>query len=780
MIKNYIKNAFIHLQRHKVHSLINIFGLTIGLSVVVLITLYVNHEYSADKYHENYNNIYRLQTPDGAWTQWNIADIIREDIPEIDEVVRIESYRTKSVTMKYKNNLLTVKDCIYADDGFFDIFSHKVIEGNLSTALTDPMAIVLTEKEAKRLFGSESAVGKNIQYQKKYILHVTAVIEDVPQNTSIKFNSIISAISLKTLLGSYAFQWGTSNYHTYALIQEQGDLSLIQEKINIAIESKLPKERKGQVELELFPFKSLYFTEFRNPSSLIILSSVGLLILIIAIINFINLTVAKASTRAREVGVRKALGSKRSSLIKQFVTEAIVVSFIAVNISILLTNLLIPGLNSLSGTHFGIVFINSPLNWFLFICGSIILGFIAGLYPAFYLSKFQPVQVLKGKIHDGTKSLFLRKGLIVFQFVISISLIICTILIGKQLEFMQNQNLGFNKENIICIQGSSEIKSNFKIFKSELSKNPNITQVANSGYMPGLGGIQGWGGIKYKNRNGEEKQGNFVVNTVDKSFLELLDFELVKGKFFSCDTKRDSNSIIINETAVKECEIDNPVGTIIDIWGEDREIVGVVKDFHYKSMHTKIEPQIFVNRPDGVGYISIKIALNDNESMSNLIKEIRKQWDEFSPNFPMNYYFLDDRIDNFYKSEQRFGMIFKWFSILAILIACLGLFGLASFTVAKRTKEIGIRKVNGASVSNIFSLLIFDFTKWIILAFIISCILSYYAIEKWLTEFAYKTDISWWVFVISGLIAFLVALITITLQTYKAAVKNPVDALRFE
>jgi len=787
MFSNYFKITFRNLLKHRLHSSINILGLATGLAVVILLLLYVQQEMSADKFHQNYQEIFRLQAGRGSTLPAPVAELVKANIPEVKNISRIEAFRTTKATLKYENNSFTVKNIIFSEPDFFTIFSFPFISGDSQNSLEKPMSIVLSETESKRIFGEVDPIGRLIRLNNKHDLTVTGIMKDMPRNSSLNFNGVVSYVSLKTILGQdFLTSWMSWNYETYIMLPQNQDANFIESKINDTLKNKAPEDRR-KMALSLYPFRSLYFdntikdqNRHGNLKSILILSIIGLFILMIAVVNFINLSIAKSTIRAREIGVRKVVGSLRINLIRQFLGEAIILCFIALSLAVIFANLIIPKFNELSNSNISVIFLNTPLQLLLFVLGTILLGFLSGIYPAIYLTRFKPVDVLKGDTSKGPKGNFFKRGLIIFQFAISIILIICTLIISKQVSFLTNQDLGFQKGNIIYTGFSPEIKEKRESFKLKLLQNQNIKEVAHTGFIPGIGGVQNWCvPFKYK---GEEKNVKFVAGFVNNDFINLLGFNIIDGRNFSKEIAGDGeNSCIINETAVKEFEFEDPFeATFSQFFGTERKVVGVVNDFYSKSLHTPIEPVVFYNEPDSYSYTCIKINSNNSQNIQETIEYIKSSWEEFSPNFPFDYHFLDQSLDRLYQSEMQFRKIFAYFSFLAIVIASLGLLGLASFSTEQRTKEIGIRKVLGASVSSIIFQFSKEFTKWVLISNIIAWPIAWFAMNKWLQNFSYKMNVNILIFLISGLIAFLIALFTVSLQSLKSATTNPANSLRYE
>lgn len=783
MFRNYLKITFKNILKYKVHSAINIFGFSMALSVVILLFLYVSIEINADKFHKNYDNIYRLQRTTGAGLSPQFADIILENFPEIEKVTRITS--APRIVLNY-NKPLYVNNIISVDNTFFDIFTFKVITGDIKTALQESASIVLIEREANRLFGDENPIGKTVQLNSKQLLTVKAVIENIPDNSSLNFSGVIPIAFLRQIRGKDFNKISNANFNHYFLCHNQINTKNFAAKIKSYFREKFPGWNRDD-KYEVIPFSEIYFAytvrdscRHGYPPLLLLLVGIGLLILIIAIFNFINLSIAKSAKRSLEIGVRKVLGANRKMLVGQFLIEAVIISLIAIGISVAFVELLIPEFNQLFNTSISLGLIKLPWLLFFFISSGIVLGLLAGIYPAFYLTSFNAVQAIKGEKRVGNKAGTFKKGLLVFQFVVSVILIICTIVIGKQRFFMQNQDLGFCKENTLILAVINDMSEGFK---QELLQHPNIEKLAVSTLTPGIGTQITDTQWNYK---GKEKDIRFHHFNVDHNYLPLMGFELKEGRFFADKLDRGRRVCIINETAITEFGINNLNEAFFDIYRDGKnpspaQVIGVVKNFNQESLHNKIEPFIFFYDPNlKTGLTSLKLVSNNIKSIKQTIGYIEEIWNKYYSDIPFTYNFLDDQLDKQYQFEVRFEKIFIFFSILAIVIACLGLLGLVSFMIEQLTKEIGIRKVLGASVTGIVGMLAKDFTKRVLIANIIAWPVAYFAMDKLLQYFAYRISLDWWIFLLAGVLVLVIALLTVSYQAVRAALANPVESLRYE
>jgi putative ABC transport system permease protein len=789
MIRNYFIIAIRNISKYKVHSLINIAGLATALSVVIMLFLYVDNEISADKYHQNYRNIYRLQQRDGAGLPAQFADIMRESIPEVEKVTRIRS-GIGNIIVKYGEPLY-VEKIIFADTSFFEIFTYEPLLGDLKTALSEPASIVLIEQEARRLFGNENPIGKTVTLNAQpshaeHLMTVTAAIKDIPQNSSLSFSGVIPIGYLRQILGEDWNNLLSQNFEHYFLCNEKADLDDLSAKIKAAFNELFPGWHPDQ-EYAVMPFSKIYFEQevrdswrHGNYTQLLLLSGVGFLILIVAVINFINLSIAKSAKRFTEVGIRKVVGANRTMLIGQFLSEAVMICLVAIALALVLVELFIPEFNQLFNTSISLSMMKWPRLLMLPAAG-IILGLLAGIYPSMHASRYNPIDILKGKNLASKTGLF-KHGLLVLQFAVSISLIICTVVIGRQRLFMQNRDWGFDEENILYMSFPNEF---FPGFKQELLALPSIRALAIADYPPGIGWFNSTG-IRWKYKE-TEKDIYYLHCNVDANFLPLVDIGLKEGRFFSDEADIGRGVCILNETAIREFGIDNPYEAIFARPGERRgnaktmQVIGVVKDFNQQSLHNKIQPFVFFYAPDlESGVVLLKFKSDNFQVIRQTVGSIETLWKKYYPSTPFIYHFLDDELDRMYQREANFEKIFIAFSILAILIACLGLLGLVSFMSEQRTKEIGIRRVLGASVPRIVTMLNRDFAKSIFWANLFAWPIAYYAMKEWLQNFAYRVRIELWIFALASGLSLIIAILTISYHSFKAATANPTKSLRHE
>lgn len=776
---NNIKFSIRSLMRQKGYALVNVLGLALGMALFLLIAVYVYKELQTDKHHKNYNEIYRIETPGGAVTASMVATFAQTILPEALEICRIDVHNS-SALVNVDETQFRLNEVLYADSTFFNVFSFDIIHGDPASALSKPLSIVLSQSEAGKLFGDEHPVGRVIRLNNAHNLEVTAVMADPPANNSFKSGAVIPFHAFPIIRNDSTVlnDFNNWNYHTFVLLPREHDINAINRKVSEGFD-RIVSETFGFEEMEigffLRPLSDIYFNpsiqhdslEKGNMTFILIYIAIAFFILIIAAINFINLSTAMAFRRAREVGLKKVMGSTRGMLIRQYLTEALVISLIALVFALVLFEILVPEFNRLTLTGLKFSLIENPLAILLFAGLSIVVGLVSGIYPAFYLTRFQPAQVIKGEVTRGRGGSLLRKILIVFQFTVSIGIIFATIVIYSQMNYARNKDLGFDRNNIVYFWGSGNVIPQYETFKSELKQIPGVEYVGISSAVPGYVGM-GWG----REVDGIERR--MSAMTVDPEFIDLYGFEIIEGRSFDPDLATDRNrTFILNETAVRMFELEDPIGTQF----ADGTIIGVVRDFSYLSVHHGIGPLVLAYYPGWSNQVSIRLS---GGNIPEAIKRIETVWNSFAPGFPFRYHFLDDAIGRLYAKEQRLFRLFMYFSGLAIFVACLGLSGLALFATQQRTKEVGIRKVFGSSVKNIVLLLTGDFLRWVLLANIIAWPLTWYAMNRWLDNFAYHISIQWWMFVLSAVLAGVIALATISFQALRAAFANPVDALKYE
>lgn len=778
-MSNNIKFSIRSLMRQKGYALVNVLGLALGMALFMLIAAYVYTELQTDKHHDNYNEIYRIEIPGGAVTASMVATFAQTILPEALEICRVDVHNS-SALVNVEEKQFRLNNVIYADSSFFNIFSFEIIHGDPKTALSNPMSIVLAQSQATKLFGDEHPVGKIIRVNNAHNYEVTAVMADPPGSSSIKVKAIIPFHALPVLRNDPMVlnDWNNWNYYTFVLLPREHDISALNLKVAEGFD-RMVQETFGfeDVEIGFFlrPLSDIYFNqniqhdslEKGNMTFILIYIAIAIFILIIAVINFINLSTAMAFRRAREVGLKKVMGSTRGMLVRQYLTEAVVISMAAFLLALILFEILVPEFNrlTLAGLEFSLI--ENPLVILLFAAIAVMVGLISGIYPAFYLTSFEPVVVMKGEATRGKGGSLLRKILIVFQFTISIGIILSTVVIYSQMKYARNKDMGFDRNNIVYFWGSGNVMPQYESFKAELKRIPGVEFVGLSGSVPGYVGMS-WG----RQVDGIDRRMNAM--TVDPEFIDLYGLEIIEGRSFDPDLATDRDrTFILNETAVRMFELEDPIGKQL----ADGVIIGVVKDFSYLSVHHSIGPLVLAYYPGWSRQISIRLS---GGNIPETINRIETVWNSFAPEFPFRYEFLDNAIGRLYAKEERLFRLFMYFSILAIFVACLGLSGLALFATQQRTKEVGIRKVFGSSVKNIVLLLTGDFLRWVLLANIIAWPLTWFAMNRWLENFAYHISIKWWMFALSALLAVVIALSTISFQALRAALANPVDALKYE
>ena len=780
MFFNYLKVALRNIIKHKGISFINIFGLAVGMTCALLIILWVQVQLSYDTGQVNRDRLYRLENE--TWVV--MPPYLRETtvvFPEVEQAIRF--YFWLEPTIKHNENIFTVTEFALVDDPVFEAFNFDFIAGNPDTALESPFSLILTESIAKRLFGNDDPMGKIVQMNNLYKYTVMGVIKDV-KKFHMDINAFASVNDISRLTGNNDFLTDRNfNFSIYLLVHPEANIPDLVEKIN---------KRASEVDryqgdpLLLRPFNDIYFAKFLqhekntkhgNIHLVVVFSIIAVLILVIACINFVNLTIAKTKTREKEIAVRKVVGARRSSIQKQFFGETLIIVLVALFLAVLLTKLFLPSFNILTGEDISLFPFNLKL-LFLILGVMVFSAFVSGVYPSFYLSVLDPVLVLKGKSGKGRKSSMLSKLLIAFQFVISISLIIATITVVKQLNYMQSSDLGMNYEQTLTgtlrgekFQGEREkVLSSKQAFKERLLTNPAIRGVAFLNQLPGKI-TNTWTWVFPDREDGIPVR---VINA-DPDFIDLMEIEVIEGRNFSYETQTDLYyRFLINEEAVKQFGFPEPVGRTAN--SGRYTIIGVVKDFHYNSLHTKIEPMA-ISWSYWTGRACIKMS---GSHIQDSIKHIENVYKEFCPGFALEYSFLDETFAQQYEAEKRLEKLLQYFVSLAIIISCLGLFALTAFVAEQKTKEIGIRKVLGSSKTGIFLLLSKSFAKWVLLANIISWPIAYYVLDNWLKSFAYRISINIMIFVLSGMLALLIAILTVGYQAIRAASANPVDCLRYE
>ncbi len=780
-----LKTAIGNFRKNKLLSALNIAGLGTGLAVAIIIFNYSFHEFQADKYHENLEDIYVIKNHDRAHVGYGLAPLIEDQVPGIKHISMVWSGMMNEFALTDGKEKSIQTEVIFTDDNFTSIFSFEVVSGSLINALSEPQAVILTESESKLLFGDKDPIGKvlSLKGNKFYLgespVEVKAIIKDFPDNSNIQFKAVVSFITARKMMPwMEGCDWNCQNVLNYAQLEKGQDPGILAAKMSEDLRPLIPEEFHS--EFSLLPYSEVFFSTIRddfkhgNLKLIYTLGSIALLILLIATINYINLSMAGSSKRLTEVGLKKMVGVEPHQLVRQFLSESVLISFIAMFIGLILAWLITPSINSLSVIKLPEIPVSSVQFWLVSIGAAIVIGFIAGVIPALALSKFRPISLLTGKSKSHYQGINLKRGLIVFQFIISIALIICTLTVTRQLSHVRNIDMGFNAENVINIQTSPEVK--FEIFKDKLYEIPGVEAVSFSRWYPG--NIQeNWGmPMVY---NGVETKVSFACENADASYIDMMGLEIVEGRKFS-DIQSDIGTAILNEAAVKEFGLENPMDAYFQKRGETHKIVGVVKDFNFQSLHNQIKPLVIFCEDESLFSVNVKLAAGDFNSIRETLDQVKTSWEEVSPSFPFDFTFIDEQVESLYKMEMVFEKIFRYGSIFAIFISCLGLFGLVISATEQRRKEIGIRRVNGANISEIMLMLNKDFIKWVLLAFIVASPAAWFLMNKWLENFAYKTTLSWWIFLLAGILAMGIALLTVSWQSWKTAARNPVEALRYE
>jgi putative ABC transport system permease protein len=814
MFQNYLKIALRNLAKRKGYTVINVLGLGIGMAVCLLIVLFIRDELSFDRHHEKGDRVFRLvvdRNYPGRSTAYSLipqsyAAAVKLEFPEVEEAVRVYSRGGASIQLVYQNNKFEEKRAYFVDSNFFRVFSAKILDGNAATALSKPNAVVITETTAKKYFGTvQNAKGKLLKQEgnNNPPLEVTAVCIDWPANSHFVFDILVSTTGIR---GFQELNYVNFAAHTYVLLNNEASAKTIEAKFPAIIEKHAAGniERNFGMSLKQFqsagngyryylqPLKEIHLVshlegELRpngSTQAIYIFSAVAVIILLLACINFVNLATARSMERAKEVGIRKTFGSEKKALVAQFLTESTLLSLISMIVSAGLALLLLPLFNGMSGKELNLWQLFTVKNIILLVLFSLVTGLLAGLYPAFVLSSFKPITVLRGKFKSGHAGLVLRNGLVIFQFVISVILIICTIVVNSQMQYMTGNRLGFNKDHVVIIERTDLLEDKTKAFKNEVMNIPGVNNISGASSLPGFGN---YFGVSWQQKGTPEPMTGRGIVT-DEAHLATLGLRLKAGRFFSKELSTDSLSLVLNEKAVTELGLKNPIGAQLitpeDFYnGQDGSqylytVVGVVEDFHYQSLHNPITPLVFsnVSRFNDVSFMSaVRI---EADKVANAITTLEATWKKFVKDRPFQYNYLDKTLEAQYSAEATTQKIFSFFSSLAIFIACIGLLGLAAYATQQRMREIGIRKVLGASSANIVLMLCTQFIKLVLLASVIAFPIAWWSMYTWLQEFAYRVSISWHAFAVAGLAAVIVALITISLQALRAAFTSPVKTLK--
>jgi predicted permease len=791
MFRNYLITAIRSLFRQKGFSFINILGLAIGLAAALLILLWVQDELSFDKFHEHADRLYRVEEDQyysGEVYHVNVTPypsgpVWKDEIPEIEDACRYQW--PSGMLFTYGEKAFYEGGCVAVDSTFFDLFTYEFLHGNKARALTEPYSAVLTEETAEKYFGDENPIGKSLSVNNQFEFTVTAVLKSIPKNLINQFDILVPYDYLKEI-GQYNDQWGSNSIRTYIKLYENAVIDSVDSKLTAVVKQH---NEETTTDFMAAPFTRIHLHQYwgygHDPGAIVfvyIFSAIAIFVLLIACINFMNLSTARSATRAREIGLRKVSGAGRRSVIVQFFGESVLLAFISLVFALIIVSSILEVFNKVSGKELDFSSLLAPQFIIAMILVTLVAGLISGIYPALYLSAFRPIKVLKGDLSTGMKSGWFRKVLVVVQFTLSVFLIIGTVIIYRQLNYMKSKDLGYDKENMFYFQMRGEIRDNYQTIKEEFLRDPKVLSVSASNHQPHQIGSNSGGG----DWDGKDPEQSVLIGThlVDYDYIETVKIELKDGRSFSKDFPADfaadsSANFMINEVLEKIMGKENAVGERFRFWGREGRVIGVMKDFHYHSVRSKIEPVVFIlGYTEWHSWITVRIAPGD---LIKTMGDLEKTWNEIMPGYPFDYNFVDESIDQMYRTEERLGNLLKYFTILAIIIACLGLFGLASFTAEKRTQEIGIRKVMGARVRTVMMLLSKEFSILVIISCLIAIPASMLVMGRvFLQNFEYRTDMAWWIFLAASLAALLIAILTVSYQAARAALTNPADALRYE
>ena len=815
MLKNYFKVAIRNMMKRKGYTLLNILGLATGMAVCLLIVLFAQGEINFDNFNKKGDRIYRValerkypgRSTSYSFIPASIGEAIHKEFPEVEQSMRLlDAQRGQAAFIRIDDHVFEETKVLYADSNFFQLFTVPLIAGNGQDALKHPFSVVLNESTAKKYFGSvENAMGKTLTLDDSSSI-VTGICKDLPPNSHFNFNLLVSATSLANFLGQPNYINFSS--YTYLLLKPNTDAAALEAKFPRIIE----KYVAGDIEkifgvpystftaqgngyhYYLQPLTKIHLTsnlegELTPNGSLSIVyafSVIAFFILLLACVNFINLSTARSLDRAKEVGIRKTFGSERQTLIWQFLFESVIISFISLLIAIILVFVLQSPFNNVFGTHLNGVYLIQPSHLLILLLLCVTTGIVAGLYPAFVLSSFRPIVVLKGKFSFNPRGRLVRNSLVVFQFAISVTLIIATLIVNRQMQYMLGDQLGFTKDHVIVLNRADLLAGKTEAFRNDLLKIPGVKNASGTTAMPGQ---QNFFGVSFQQVGGKESlTGRGVI--ADDQFLSTLNIDLVKGRYFSNELATDSLAILLNEKAVSEFGLTDPIGArltspdgIFNLPDGTQQVVtviGVVKDFHFQSLHQMITPLVFMNSAKFQNNVPVIAVRIESAKFKSVLNAIETTWDSYVPQHPIQFSFLDQQLADLYKSEEITQRLFTAFSVIAIFIACMGLLGLVTYATQKRSREIGIRKVLGASITNIITLLSRDFLKLVLIASVVSFPISWLLMNKWLQDFAYRINISWWVFGMASVITLIIALTTIFIHAIRAAIANPVKSLRME
>ncbi|SFP66794.1 ABC transporter permease [Parafilimonas terrae] len=807
MFRNHFKTAWRNLMKYKFISFINLFGLTIGLTCCLLILTYILNELSYDKYNKNADNIYRVTrtfyngngeaTLKLSTVSPPFGYYFPTDFPEIQKMTRL--LNNGNTPLRYKDKLINEPNVFFADENLFDVFTVDVIKGNPKTALSNPFSVMLTEETARKYFGNEDPINKVLRANNQFDVKVTGIYKDFPANAHLHPHILVSFNTLRdsAVYGEENLRtnWGNNSFFTYIMLPKNYNIENMKARFPAFLDKRMtneygPNKPSKFTTLDLQKLTDIHLyshTDYEaEPNGDIkrvyIFSIIAFFVLLIACINYMNLSTARSALRAKEIGIRKVVGARKRELVSQFLSESILLTWTAIIIAFILLNITLPWLNKVSGQSLSI---NILMRWQVLVplfLSPFIIGIISGIYPALFMSSFQPVKTLKGLFKAGGGNISFRKVLVVMQFAISIVLIITTIVVFQQLRYMQNASLGYDKEHLVTMPYYGQLNDQYESFRNTLLQNPNIKEAGRSSRIPTGRLLDGQGAQAPGNDSMVPVKADIRYVATDYDFIPTYGIQMAAGRNFSRSYGTDTSGFIINEAAAKAVgwkTAQDAVGKSFIYGGNSGRIIGVMKDFHFESLHQTIAPVIFVMPPGQNSYnnISIKIA---GSNIASSLATIQNTWKKYLPDLPYQSTFLDENFEKLYASEQKQETIFTTFACIAIFIACLGLFGLSAFTISQRVKEIGVRKVLGANTGSIVTLVSKEFLKLVLIAAVIAFPVAWYAMHSWLQDFAYRINIQWWVFIIAAIVAAFIALITVGFQAIKAAMANPVQSLRSE
>ena len=787
-MQNILKTTYRNFVRKPATNLINLLGLAVSLALVIILSVYSYSELTTDNYHKNGERVYLFAE---MGIKMHLPAILKDQIdlnvPEVESTVRMASTWDTPVFQAGERDPIT-SDIVFADADFFKLFTYQPVEGNLETSLKEPMTVVLTQTLAEKLFGNEPALGKTVKLNNNKELTVSAVFKEPEANSSLSFSAITSIATRKIVYpnGDEFTEWGWCNFQTFILLKAGTKPDETAKKI-IALFPK--KDQVNYSELKLNPFSKIYFSKFAlfgsnylhcgDKRKVMILLMVAALVLMIALVNFINISSSQWLEKIRQTGVLKVIGAGNADILKNALAEAFFLFLLSLFLAILIVRTLFPFISSFTGIQFNTQLLYKPSFLMVSISGTFILSIVFSIIPALRISSSKAVDNLKKTVVPGSANSIFRGVLVTTQFVIAIVLIAFTVLVQKQVNF-GSSNLGFNQKNMIIIKLTPQLNEKKEVFKKLLQDKPMVEKISFTQYYPGHQ-FSNW--RTNQEIKGVKKELSFDTFNADANFCSMIGLQLTQGRFFSEDLTTDQHKMVVNETFLRENKMDNPIGAkFVMGFGMDAglsEIIGVVKDFHYKAVNQPIAALVIQNEPDA-SYCLVKLQTNDFNSLHKTIQDIKAAAADLSPSFPVEISFFDQAIENMYQSELQFRRTFSLFAGCAIVICCMGILAMSLFASQRRIKEIGIRKVNGATISEVLAMLNKDFVKWVVVAFLIATPIAWVVMRKWLESYAYKTDLSWWIFALAGLMVLGIALLTVSWQSWRAATRNPVEALRYE